>query len=65
MENSFLRETLRLGAYKLHDELEVLKNRASSQNRIKWLKESCKPEKPHEGCNDERRLATNVGFLGV
>lgn len=38
MESSFLRETLRVGQYKLHDESEVLKNRASSRNRIKWLK---------------------------
>ena len=38
MENNFLRETLRIGRYKLNDELEVLKDRASSRNRIKWLK---------------------------
>ena len=38
MENSFLRETLKLGHYKLHDELEVLKDRASSRNRLRWLK---------------------------
>ena len=31
------RLTLKLEVYKLHDELEVLKNRASSRNRIKWL----------------------------
>ena len=34
MENTFLRETLRIGQYKLHDELEVLKSRASSRNRL-------------------------------
>ncbi len=39
MESSFLRETLKHGRYRLHDELEVLKNRATSRNRIKWLKE--------------------------
>lgn len=38
MENNFLRETLRIGRYKLNDELEVLKDRASSRNRLKWLK---------------------------
>ena len=62
MENSFLRETLKLGVYKLHDELEVLKNRASSKNRIKWLKESYKPEDSHEGCNDACMLAIIFGF---
>ena len=30
MENGFLRETLSLGQYKLHDELEVLKDRATT-----------------------------------
>ncbi len=38
MENNFLRETLRIGRYKLNDELEVLKDRASTRNRLKWLK---------------------------
>ena len=38
MEASFLRETLRRGMYCLHDENEVLKNRASARNRLKWLK---------------------------
>ena len=38
MESSFLRETLRLGKYRLHDELQVLKSRANSRNRLKWLK---------------------------
>ena len=38
MESSFLRETLRVGQYKLHDENEVLKSRATTRNRIKWLK---------------------------
>ena len=57
METSFLRETLIQGRYKLHDELAVLKNRASSRNRIKWLKESS------EHSNDDCFL--NIGFLGV
>ena len=54
MESSFLRETLRHGKYRLHDELEVLKNRASSRNRIKWLKnESLDSQQGHSAnCND-------------
>ena len=54
MESSFLRETLRHGKYRLHDELEVLKNRASSRNRIKWLKnESPDSQQGHSAnCND-------------
>ena len=38
MEGTFLRATLRAGHYKLHDELEVLKSRSNSRNRIRWLK---------------------------
>ena len=38
MEANFLRETLRQGKYCLHDSDEVLKNRASARNRLKWLK---------------------------
>ena len=44
MESSFLRETIRGGHYKLHDELEVLKARSNSRNRLKWLRS--------EGCQD-------------
>ena len=40
MEANFLRETLRQGKYCLHDSNEVLKNRASARNRLKWLKTS-------------------------
>ena len=40
MEANFLRETLRQGKYGLHDAEEVLKNRASNRNRLKWLKAS-------------------------
>lgn len=57
METSFLRETLVQGRYKLHDELSVLKNRASARNRIKWLKDSVQP------CNDD--CFVTLGFLGV
>eukprot|EP00435_Cladocopium_sp_Y103_P055989 s1015_g18.t1 len=38
MEAHFLRETLRQGRYCLHDAEEVLKNRASARNRMRWLK---------------------------
>ena len=38
MENAFLRETLQYGYYKLHDELEVLRDRATTRNRLKWLR---------------------------
>ena len=43
METSFLRETLRLGKYRLNDELQVLKARSNARNRIKWLKSNCEP----------------------
>ena len=39
MEAHFLRETLRLGCYKLSDEAAILKERAKTENRIRWLKE--------------------------
>jgi hypothetical protein len=57
METSFLRETLKIGRYRLNDELEILKNRASSRNRLRWLKTSESKE-----CNDECFL--NIGFFG-
>jgi len=57
METSFLRETLVQGRYKLHDEMAVLKNRASARNRIKWLKEASQ-------CNNDDCFLT-FGFLGV
>ena len=44
METSFLKETIRQGNYKLHDELEVLKARSNSRNRLKWLR--------GDGCSD-------------
>ena len=53
METSFLRETLKLGRYRLNDELEVLKSRATNRNRIKWLKSSCEHGTETNGCNDE------------
>ena len=44
MESNFLRETLRRGHYKLNDEQEVLKDRASARNRLKWLKDNTSQE---------------------
>ena len=38
MEASFLRETLQRGHYKLHDELEILKQRSHNRTRLKWLR---------------------------
>ena len=43
MEASFLRETLRIGRYRLNDEQSVLKNRSNARNRIRWLRTSCPP----------------------
>ena len=43
MEATFLRETLRNGRYCLHDENEVLRDRATSRNRLTWLKSSNSP----------------------
>ena len=71
MDSSFLRETLRLGKYRLNDELEILKNRASNRNRLKWLKNNCAaPDDSFDqacnpGCNDQCFLVENFGFLGV
>ncbi len=41
MEASFLRETLRIGRYRLNDEQSVLKNRSNARNRLRWLRTSC------------------------
>ena len=38
MESTFLRMTLRQGTYCLHDIHEVLKERACTRNRLRWLK---------------------------
>ena len=61
METSFLRETLRLGRYRLNDELEILKNRATNRNRLKWLNNSCTGS-DHQGCNDDCFLLENLDF---
>ena len=37
MECSFLRHTLKQGKYQLHDQDQILRDRATARNRIKWL----------------------------
>ena len=39
MEAHFLRETLRLGRYKIHDEQQILKQRLDNRTRLKWLRD--------------------------
>ena len=39
MQCHFLRETLRLGSYRLHDEASTLKDRAQTRDRIRWLQQ--------------------------
>ena len=39
MESHFLRETLRVGTYRLVDEASTLKERAKTKDRARWLKE--------------------------
>ena len=54
MEASFLRETLRIGRYRLNDEQSVLKNRSNARNRLRWLRTSCpSAEEPSWESNDE------------
>ena len=60
MDTSFLRETLKLGYYKLHDELEILKSRATNRTRLKWLR-SCDAS-TQQACNDDCFLCYNFGF---
>ena len=43
MQTHFLRHTLKVGQYSLHDEGQVLKERADSRSRVKWL-QACKEE---------------------
>ena len=52
MKNEFLRATLKLGKYRLNDELEVLKQRASARNRLQWLKSTCPDTECHLCCDD-------------
>ena len=57
MEASFLRETLNLGKYKLHDELAILKQRSHNRTRLKWLREGNNDQDCHETglwCSDHQ-----------
>ena len=65
MDSNFLRETLELGKYLVHDELEVLKNRASARNRVRWLKTSCDHPTNVTGCNENCFMCLNTEVLGV
>jgi len=38
MDNTMLRECLRLGKYSLHDESEILKARSDSRARLQWIR---------------------------
>lgn len=38
MDSHFLRETLKLGSYRIYDEQSTLKERAKSKDRLRWLK---------------------------
>ena len=64
MQNDFLRATLAAGHYRLNDELEVLKDRATARNRIRWLK-SCKSDEAAPTCCNECFLSESFEFLGV
>ena len=46
MQCHFLRNTLRCGRYSLHDEEEILKERASSRTRTKWLQTTTTTDEP-------------------
>lgn len=37
MDSTVLRECLKVGKYSLHDEAEILRSRADSRTRVKWL----------------------------
>ena len=39
MSGDVLREALRTGLYRLFDESETLKSRATKRERLKWIKE--------------------------
>ena len=40
MDSTVLRESLRIGAYSLHDESETLRNRADARTRINWIQQN-------------------------
>ena len=53
MESQFLRETLRVGTYKLTDESSLLRDRARTRDRILWLKQS---QTSNESQSDEKAV---------
>ena len=53
MESQFLRETLRVGTYKLTDESSLLRDRARTRGRILWLKQS---QTSNESQSDEKAV---------
>ena len=54
MESSFLRNTLKYGKYRLNDEMQILKQRSTNRNRLKWL---------HNSCGDECCLALDFSTM--
>ena len=60
MEASFLRETLKLGQYRLCDEESKLKERAKARDRVKWLKQGIFSEPQWKKCIE--KIFTSVNF---
>ena len=58
MEARFLRETLKHGSYRLCDEQSMLKERAKTRDRIKWLKQQT-PTSSNDDENTHQRNLTN------
>lgn len=57
MEASFLRATLQLGTYRLHDEEATLKERAKNRDRLKWLKSNTETQ------NESKQSASTPSIL--
>ena len=57
MDNTVLREILKLGTYKLNDEQEMLNHRADIRTRVKWLRENSQ-EKPSR---DDKEVSLSLG----
>ena len=57
MDSTVLRECLRLGRYRLKDEAQVLKTRADSKTRLKWLQgEKSNSELPEKSQDVSRHM---------
>ena len=50
MECAFLRHVLSVGHYRLHDENQTLKDRATSRNRMQWLQQEAKNKNSWDFC---------------